>query len=717
VGAKCAAWAQRSLDLTALAATSAFAMRRRPLGLAARAALLVSGLLAATGALATAAVMFGFERESQRHQHQMAAELAGHVARNAARWLAAGDLTETDGIAARIASRFGVRAVGVMDRNARTLVEHGKNHEGAFSAVAARVARTGREAYERASDGAIIVATPLVGEAGVMGSAVVELTPDAFRYNAFLALAPFFLFLAALILAALPLTAFAVRRALLPLEALTRFAERAAESDEAEPLQLNTGDEFETLANAFNQLIARLKASLRKIQEIAFVDPVTQLPNQDRFLRELEFYIAQARQRGVSGAVLAFEFERLAGILHTLNADAARDLTRAAAVRFAAAVRIMERMCAAGGEREQPFFAARLGVTSFALLAPDLALPQEAARIAQRLTAALNQPFTWRDHHIVLGAACGASLAPADGKDAQAAVRDARLALSAAHRAPARVKMFTASLDRDAVSRLTMEREMRAALARNEFEAFFQPKINFGSGRIAGAEALARWVRADRTITSPARFIPFAEETGLITALSEAILRQACWKAAAWARAGAPITMAVNVAAEQFRDERFATRIMHLLERSGLPPRLLELEITETVALEDIARTVRLIEPLRAAGVRFAIDDFGCGHSNLAALSKLPFDVIKIDQQFVRALGGADARAGAIIDMILALARSLDLEVVAEGVERREQAAFMASRGCQWGQGFLFGAAAPALEFAAFLERDGRRAAPPEWAA
>jgi EAL domain-containing protein (putative c-di-GMP-specific phosphodiesterase class I) len=182
-------------------------------------------------------------------------------------------------------------------------------------------------------------------------------------------------------------------------------------------------------------------------------------------------------------------------------------------------------------------------------------------------------------------------------------------------------------------------------------------------------------------------------------------MREACWKAAAWARAGHPAKVAVNVSALQFRSDRFAEGVLRIVQHAGLRPDHLELEITETVVMEDPERALRVIKPLREAGVRLAIDDFGCGHSNLAALSKLPFDVIKIDQQFVRALERGDSYAAGIVEMILALARTLNMEVVAEGVERREEMEFMAARGCHWAQGFLYGAAVSAPEFAEVLRR------------
>jgi EAL domain-containing protein (putative c-di-GMP-specific phosphodiesterase class I) len=391
--------------------------------------------------------------------------------------------------------------------------------------------------------------------------------------------------------------------------------------------------------------------------------------------------------------------------MQTLDPDSARDLLRTVAERLTSATRTVERAVRVRGRGESGAVTARLGVVEFAVFARGLASSSDAARLAQHLNAALNRPFDWRGHKLTLGAYCGVALAPRDGRDADAVIRHARMALVAAQSGPPAVKVFTQSLDREAVARFNLEREMRGALERNEFRAYFQPKINLVNGRIEACEALARWVRPDRTIISPGRFIPVAEESGLIGPLSEAIMREACWKAAAWARAGHSAKVAVNVSALQFRDEHFAENVLRVVQHAGLPADHLELEITESVVMEDPDRALPVVRKLREAGVRLAIDDFGCGHSSLAALSKLPFDVIKIDQQFVRALERGDAQAAAIVEMILALARTLHMDVVAEGVERREEREFLAARGCRWIQGFLYGAAVSAQEFAEVLRR------------
>src|SRR5262245_49867372 len=305
------------------------------------------------------------------------------------------------------------------------------------------------------------------------------------------ALAPFLLALMWLILAAIPLTLGAVRRAMAPLDVLTRHAERVAEHGRAEAIELNSGDEFETLANALNRMTSRLDASMRRIQEIAFVDPVTRLPNLDRFVRELDFFIQQQGE-GAAGAVAVFELQRLPRLMQTLDPDAARDLLRVVAEGLRNAARSVDRI-ARRGEGEGAPMVARLGVVEFAVFAPG-ADQGDAARMAQHLNAALNQPFEWRGHKLTLGASCGVAFAPRHGRDADAVIRHARMALGAAHAAPSRVKVFTQALDREAVARLALEREMRGAIERNEFHAYFQPKINLANGRVEACEALARWI-------------------------------------------------------------------------------------------------------------------------------------------------------------------------------------------------------------------------------
>jgi EAL domain-containing protein (putative c-di-GMP-specific phosphodiesterase class I)/GGDEF domain-containing protein len=663
-----------------------------------------SALMALTAAVSAAILIFGAQTEGERQQIGIAHDLTEYLASRAGDVMAHGNTRVLEMMIQGSTQQRNVRAISIRDANNNVLAQTGGSDadNAAMTQLSARALADQAVVYSRGRDGAVTVAAPIVRQGQVIGVALRMWEASAYKFDAFPSLTPFLLIVACLALAAIPLTALAVRRAIAPLDELARYAEQVGELGQAAPITMRTGDEFETLANAFNNMTGRLDASMRQIQEIAFVDPVTRLPNQDRFIREVDYFILQNKTGQSTAAVIVIELTRLPRLLQTLDPDAARDVLRAV---FVTAVRTVDRVVRVRGQGERQAVPARLSASEFGVLAPDLSSASDAARFAQHLNAALDQPFDWRGHKLTLGACCGVSLAPRDGQDADAAIRHARMAMAAAHTAPARVKIYTQSLDREAVARLTLEREMRGALERNEFRAYFQPKINLRTGRIEACEALARWIRPDRTIISPGRFIPVAEESGLIGALSDAIMREACWKAASWARAGQPTKVAVNVSALQFRSDRFADNVLRVVAHAGLAPENLELEITESVIVADPDRALRIIKPLRDAGVRLAIDDFGCGHSSLASLTKLPFDVIKIDQQFVRALERGEPRSAEIVEIILAFARTLNMEVVAEGIERREDMEFMAARGCHWIQGFLFGAAVSAPEFAELLRR------------
>jgi diguanylate cyclase (GGDEF)-like protein len=678
----------------------------RPRGLQARAVMFTATIMAVTAALSAAIIIFGVQSEGNRQQLSISHDLTEHLAVRAGDVMASGNTRVLSYMIDGATRQENVRAISIRDAQGAVLAQAGRAADEPLLAGLTQRALANRETvYARGGDGSVAVAAPVVREGEVLGVVIRHWTREAYKFDAVPSLAPFLLIVACLALAAIPLTSRAVRRAVAPLDELARYAERVGEQGRIEPISIRTGDEFETLARAFNNMTGRLEASMRQVQEIAFVDPATRLPNQDRFIREVDFFILQNRTGQAAAAVIVIDLTRLPRLMQTLDPDAAREFMRVVADRLTSAVRTVDRVVRIRAHGQRGAIAARLGTSEFAVFVPDIASTADAARFAQHLNAALDQPFDWRGHKLTVGACCGVALAPRDGRDADATIRHARMAMAAAHASPARVKVYTQSLDREAVARLTLEREMRGALERNEFRAYFQPKINLATGRIEACEALARWIRPDRTIISPGRFIPVAEESGLIGALSDAIMREACWKGASWARSGYPTKVAVNVSAIQFRSDRFAENVLRVVSHAGLATENLELEITESMIMADPDRALRVIKPLRDAGVRLAIDDFGCGHSSLAALSKLPFDVIKIDQQFVRALERGDAQSGAIVEMILALARTLNMEVVAEGVERREDMEFMAERGCHWIQGFLYGAAVSAPEFAEKLRR------------
>lgn len=676
-----------------------------PGGLVGRAVLLATTLVCVTAALTAATLLAGAVQQSERHQVAITEALTTHFAQLAREAIETEHLADFSDDVRQVLTRDGVRRISIRDAEGRALIEMGKSAADmqTVSMIAAIAAQSRRVEHLR-GNGGLALAAPIVDGDAFLGVTVIMWDGDAYRFDPLTALAPFLVLAAILALISVPIVAWLVRKAAAPLHELSRYAEQvAADGEPRAPIDIRTGDEIETLATAINRMMSRLDESMRRIQEIAFVDPATQLPNMDRLAREIDFALVQGRDD--IGVIAVFELRRATKLRLTLDAVASREFVRALAEHLTHVAQSVDAAVRLNPKKEAPAMVARLTTDEFAVFAPGFISAEEGVRFAQHLTATLNQSFEWRGHKLTLGAHCGVALAPRDGADANALVRRARLAKGDAHDAPSRVRFFTPALDREASARLGLEREMRGALERNEFRAYFQPKINLDTGRIEACEALARWIRPDRTIVSPTRFVPLAEETGLIGPLSDAIMREACWKAAAWARAGCPVKVAVNVSALQFRSERFAENTLRILQHAGLQPDHLELEVTESVAMEDPDRALRLIRPLREAGVRLAIDDFGSGYSSLSALSKLPFDVIKIDQQFIRAIGRKEAHATAIVDMILALARTLKMDVVAEGVEQQEDVEFMAVRGCRWVQGFYYGAAMSAAEFTELLRQ------------
>lgn len=669
-------------------------VRKGP-GLTARFVLAFCGLFLVFGSGVVFTVWNNDRRAADQHMRGLLDDRALTLAEQVDEALAASDGASAQTAANGLGRRHGMVAVRLVAQGGALLAD-GDDPDARL--LLDRLAK-GEERFVRGSG---LVATKVTAASGRIFVAATERSlRQGFRGSAALIASIFFGFgaLASII------AWFMARSIARPLQKLTELAVMLGEKHTAEPLTLKTGDELETLAGAFNVMAERVQASMRRLQRMAYSDMATGLPNHERFTRDVTDFLS-VRQDEV-GALFVVRLDRLDRIFDAIGQDAGDELLTRIVGRLSSAVRAIDRMVRTEHCATRPSQLARLRGGDFGVLAPRFRGPDDAARFAQLLASALNQPFDWREHKLVLGAAIGAALLPQDGADADTAIRHAMLALTAARSDNGRMKFFTKSLDREANAQLAFEREMRAALERNEFKAFFQPKVDLLSGRVIGAEALARWVKPDRTMVSPGRFIPAAEENGLIGSISEVILRDACWKAASWAREGFPLSVAINISPLQFADERFTDKILRAMAEAGLSPDRVELEITESVALENPERALRLLAPLRELGVKVSLDDFGCGHSSLASLTRLPFDIIKIDQQFVRSLA-KDRHAPAIIEMILAMAASLDYTVVAEGIETEQEADFLRRRGCQIGQGFLWGAAMPANEFLRFnTERSG----------
>jgi EAL domain-containing protein (putative c-di-GMP-specific phosphodiesterase class I)/GGDEF domain-containing protein len=666
----------------------------RPISTEARLSLFVAGVALLLGLSICVLISATWRSEQDRTALAVAETAALALEGPAAQALAQGEVETLRRSAMALAAEPHVAGVEIVDAEGRSVVSAGEAGDAQVRGAIAWALKDGGATYRAGAARGEYVAGLRDGD-GLIGAVRVSLDREAMRRGQAAPIWAVLAILVGILAVALPLTVIFTRRRLAPLRDLTRFAQEAAPQRPGHRLAIRSGDEFQVLAEAMNAMADRVDAGVKKLSKLAYVDPITELPNQDRFLRETSAAVAALDAERSIAVVMLLRFDRLQPLLEALESRALADLLGHVARRLSSSAHVVDRMVRAGVCASQPAIVARMSGIEFGVLAPLLESTDAAARFAQLLTTSLAQPLEIGDQRFDLTPSVGAVVMPGEAQDAEAALRHARLALSAANAEQKPLRFFTRALDRTARAKLQLERDMRAGLTRNEFRAHFQPKVNLFTGRIQGCEALARWQRLDQRSVGPGQFIPIAEQFGMIAPVADAIFRDACAAAAEWARRGLPADLAVNASVLQLNDERFAQRIAKALQTSGFDPRQLTLEITESVAMTNLDRVTAAIEPLRAIGVRFALDDFGTGHSGLAVLSRLPFDIIKIDQHFIRGLA-KERQAPSIVQAILAMAQSLNLETVAEGVETEEQADFLRANGCTLAQGCLYG---PALDY------------------
>jgi diguanylate cyclase (GGDEF)-like protein len=431
--------------------------------------------------------------------------------------------------------------------------------------------------------------------------------------------------------------------------------------------------------------VARRAAELRRM---AFHDVLTGLPNRALFAERLEEALARAAHRGWTVALFFLDLDNFRVVNESLGHQAGDDLLKQVAARLAHCVEDAKSIRA-------PATVARLGGDEFVVLVDQVDSDAEAEAVAERLTGALRSPMRVAGHDVVASASVGVALSNLGRDRPEALLRSADLAL---YRAKANGKnghaLFDITLETHAMQRLELERHLRLAVERGEFRVYYQPLIRLETGRISGWEALARWEHPTRGMISPSVFIPIAEETGLIVPIGQWVLEEACRQARRWQEmfpSGPPRTMSVNLSGRQFAHPRLVGDIQRALRSARLDPHQLVLEITESVVMQDAAAAVATLKELKALGIRLAIDDFGTGYSSLAYLKRFPVDVLKIDRSFIEGLG-QDAQDSAIVESVLALAKSFGLGVTAEGIETPRQRLRLEQLGCDVGQGYLFGA-------------------------
>jgi diguanylate cyclase (GGDEF)-like protein len=444
---------------------------------------------------------------------------------------------------------------------------------------------------------------------------------------------------------------------------------------------------------------------------LAHTDSVTELPNRHAFNERLQDALKRAGQTGVVGLLL-LDLDNFKVVNDTLGHNNGDRLLRQVARRLNEVIEQANTravLCRIGGDE----IAVIAELSRRAAIATPEAV-ELADMLANRILAALTAPFALDLHQIYVTASVGVSLYPSDAADVQSLTRNADTAMYyAKNRGKNAAACFTAEMDQQARRRLRVESDLRRALDRDELLLAYQPQIrltaldrdgaNILPAHVHGVEALVRWRHPEIGLIGPGEFIAVAEETGLIVPLGLWVLRTACRQAAQWMREGrAALRVAVNLSPRQTRDPALVKNVLGVLEETGLPPHLLELEITESVLMEDIDANIRLLEALHAAGINLSIDDFGTGYSSLAYLQRFPIHKLKIDRSFVQRMpGDGEAIAGAVI----AMAHSLRMQVVAEGVEDAEQLELLRAAGCDLGQGYLFSRPLQADQLASWLRR------------
>ncbi len=433
--------------------------------------------------------------------------------------------------------------------------------------------------------------------------------------------------------------------------------------------------------------ISERKRAEAQIARLAHYDPLTELPNRVLFQQSLREALSRSARQAEPVAVHCIDLDRFKLVNDTLGHPAGDALLKAAAERL--------RGCAREGDT-----VARLGGDEFAVVQCGVVHGADASRLATRIVEAMAQPFDIHGQQVVAGASVGVAMSPQDGLEPDELLQKADMALyRAKNEGRGAFHFFERAMDETLQARRLLELDLRRALGAGEFTLHYQPLYSLTEDRITGCEALVRWCHPERGMISPAEFVPLAEEIGLIGAIGDWVLREACLEAGSWP---AGIRLAVNLSPMQFRGRHLVESVISSLAASGLDPRRLELEITESVLLQDSAANLAVLHDLKSLGVRISMDDFGTGYSSLSYLRSFPFDKIKIDQTFVRDIID-DPNARAIIKAVTDLGASLGIVTTAEGVETVEQLEQLRRQGCQEIQGYLISRPVPPAELAMLL--------------
>ncbi len=437
-----------------------------------------------------------------------------------------------------------------------------------------------------------------------------------------------------------------------------------------------------------------------RFRQLAHYDSLTGLPNRTLFLDRMHQTIEAARRHQRRAAVLFIDLDNFKRINDSLGHTFGDEILKITADRL----RHCARSCDAVMGPWREVSAARLGGDEFTVLLSEIDAAENCTLVAERILQAFIEPMRLQDDEVIMTPSIGIATFPEDGDDVQTLLKNADLAMYfAKHNGPNSFQYHQDSMNASTLQRITLEKNLRQAISRDEFTLYYQPQTDMVTGSLKGAEALLRWDNKELGSVPPAEFIPVAEQCGLILAIGEWVLRTACQQAKAWRDRGVGLPrIGVNVSAKQFFQQDFPQLVERVLAETALEPHVLEIEITESLLMQDTERAIATMHGLRALGVQIALDDFGTGYSSLSRLKEFPIDCLKIDHSFVRDIS-TDANDQAIACAVLAMAGSLNMRVVAEGVETPEQFDFLKLKQCNEMQGYLICRPLPAEKLEQFL--------------
>jgi len=440
--------------------------------------------------------------------------------------------------------------------------------------------------------------------------------------------------------------------------------------------------------------ITERKESEEKLLNLAHYDQLTKLPNRALFFSRLQNALDQIDTNKRLVAVIFLDLDQFKLINDSLGHDVGDLLLKEVAIRFSSAVRSDDTV-------------ARLGGDEFAIILADVANSSDIKKVTQKVFDTLNSPIMVDGRELFITSSIGISCAPEDGTNAKVLVTKADIAMfKAKELGRNNIQNYTPRMDMKTVERLTLETRLRKALEREEFRNYFQPKVYLGTGKMSGMESLLRWQATPEKLISPVEFIPLLEDTGLIVPVGEWVLYVSCQQTKKWHDAGfEKLRVSVNLSTRQFREEGLVKMVRRVLHNTGLDPEYLELEITESLLVDSYDQTLIALNKLFDMGIHITIDDFGTGYSSLSYLKQFPISTLKIDRSFIKDTPD-DSESAALTASIIAMADSLHINVVAEGVETEEQVKFLSGLGCNEMQGFYFSRPIPAEDFTVLLEND-----------